>query len=840
MHRKIWLLAGCMAIGTATLAPVLAPALAQQQGQQSDYVTGVEVQTPAGPEVYLLMPSGTWVRMNAKGEVTGEFFEIDRLGAGLKVGIYLLELTTKEKLGIDTEGETVFNVLRETTGRVTAISTIRNREIAVNRPPAAPPIAPAAPQVAQNSAAPPAGNPAAATGEFDPLVDPFADPAAGQSAPVQQAANPASGTNAGPTGGAFRASVANNQTQTAQQSGTIGWRPNQDVGTGATAPTGQYAGPWVSLRNEVRSAGDGLKEPMKWQLPETILVSNPTDAVLTIYFDDPAAGLPIQTRKTGPGTYKGFDHTVKITPVGANFEMEISGLGQVKQFKMATTNDGTLSRARFENSNGEDRKSSWNASTFAAGYDYMLYSYRGEKMNLMKADAGRAKEIFMLPGSTDYTLAPFLSKNLPFGLRGDVLGITSVRQLETMISNAASFQKSTSYNFGGGGDGGKGASLGIEYSASQTAGRSSSSERLRGQSYARIEKYALLQDKANQKLDPFFESNIRKFVAGQITAEQFIADYGTHYAMAIHFGGIAEATREMTTAQLVSHAEKNFSVSGEGSLKGASLKGGYSEVESKSDTSGSMFSSSSFESRGGDGGMERASWSVNDSNGVPVRYDLRPLSDLISPVFFPKEFEASATFASYSNARRELDGAITRYMARFPALPNTPIGPRLYRLQFHSIQCLDNVGDGGEPAVLYGQIAAVVNHADGIDSPVLLKAEEGAPITLPCGPSASPYQIQTAPMFVASARNGTLNHTPENPTDQNPLAFFQIVAGELFEQDPTALDYDDELDDERTPIILNEWSADKPRTDLVGLRIGDPKGKIGPTLVVKVSWKEIQ
>lgn len=379
----------------------------------------------------------------------------------------------------------------------------------------------------------------------------------------------------------------------------------------------------------------------------------------------------------------------------------------------------------------------------------VLYSYRGEKMNLMDPSAGCAKEIFIQPGATDYTLAPFLSKNLPFGLRGEVEKSATVRQLETMISNASTFQKSTSFNFGGGadsgggkdGDGGgksKGASLGIEYAASQTAGRSASSERMRAQALARIDQYRLLQDKANQRLDPFFENDIRKLVAGQMTTAEFIATYGTHYPLAIHYGGIAEASREMTTSQLRTHAEKNFSVSGEGSLKGASLKGGYSEVEAKSDTSGSMFSSSSFQSRGGTGGMERASWTVDETNSVPVRYDLRPLSELISPVFFPKEWDSPATYSAFANTRRDLDAAITRYMAKFPPLPNTPIGPRLYRLQFHSIRCLNNVGDGGEPAVLYGQIAAVVNHADRVDTPVLFSAEEGAPITLPCGPRPAP------------------------------------------------------------------------------------------------------
>lgn len=101
-------------------------------------------------------------------------------------------------------------------------------------------------------------------------------------------------------------------------------------------------------------------------------------------------------------------------------------------------------------------------------------------------------------------------------------------------------------------------------------------------------------------------------------------------------------------------------------------------------------------------------------------------------------------------------------------------------------------------------------------------------------PQASPYQIVAAPLTIASARSGSINDTTD-PTRQNPLAFFQIVAGKLYEQDPTDLDYDDALDELGVWIVLNEWNAEKSREDIFGLEIGDPKGLIGPTLQVKVS-----
>ena len=177
-------------------------------------------------------------------------------------------------------------------------------------------------------------------------------------------------------------------------------------------------------------------------------------------------------------------------------------------------------------------------------------------------------------------------------------------------------------------------------------------------------------------------------------------------------------------------------------------------------------------------------------------------------------------------------------MASFPQLENKNIGPRLYQVQFHSLVCLSNEDEANAPAEIYGEISAVVNNADAHETLTLLKAPEGAPISIPC--RGGEYRLDVAPITVAGARGATMNDRSK-PDGGSKAAALLIAAAGLHEDNPTVFVRDDPLDDEYKWIEFETWNADQPRTDIPGLTIRHKDGlNVGTILSVKVSFKEIQ
>jgi len=95
------------------------------------------------------------------------------------------------------------------------------------------------------------------------------------------------------------------------------------------------------------------------------------------------------------------------------------------------------------------------------------------------------------------------------------------------------------------------------------------------------------------------------------------------------------------------------------------------------------------------------------------------------------------------------------------------------------------------------------------------------------------YRIPNGSTFVVGNRNGN---------DANKFASFIITTDKLYEYDPTAVDYDElVLPWPTVPVMLNEWNASSPRTDIPGTRITNPPGQThGPDLRIRVSFEEIK
>ncbi|TMI63036.1 MAG: hypothetical protein E6H07_16695 [Bacteroidetes bacterium] len=157
-----------------------------------------------------------------------------------------------------------------------------------------------------------------------------------------------------------------------------------------------------------------------------------------------------------------------------------------------------------------------------------------------------------------------------------------------------------------------------------------------------VGKYALVLDKGTMLLSNGFRNAVSRlrndFVNGLIPDYWgFVKEFGTHYAYAITYGGMAflEVTSKFTDRDSAQSRSLAIEAKAEGIIEGLSLGGsiGYSQQFS---TSGSKTTDAQHVRFGTFGGSMSTgqSWSLQQGEEVPILMDLRPIWDLFSPTFF--------------------------------------------------------------------------------------------------------------------------------------------------------------------------------------------------------------
>jgi hypothetical protein len=789
-----------------TNAAGLRPAMAQSVNGQT--VRRISFSNGTGTDSIVMVAPGQWKQYRQNGAFFADFVEMGRD----EWSVYLRDSSRNVNLQIDLFQKTV--TAETAPGQRGAIGKILS-SAAMTAAAAAPANTLAEPQTAATTTMPvttPAATPTktAAADLEDEDFNPFADPEA-DATPVT---TPKTDSTVKQT---------TTPTTTPKVPDFVNNRQNNNANNTAAA-TSPFVGPWVDAFAKYERKGDGLKGPVNWTAPQALVITSANPSTLNVFLEN---GAVFVLQKTGETTFAGSGATAQFTPVENRYTMQFNGPGLNKTFAMAQTSDGTLTRDRFSETERENRTGGFAQGTFSKEWNNMFFSYQGEDMDLFNAENGKKKRIFKQPGQRDYTLDDNMGQSLPFGVLGIRNRRSSSEQLETMITNQASFQESMSYNFGAsGGDPAK-AGLGVSVSREESKGSEKSSTEVKAMGIARVERYILLLDKPNIELDPLFKNNLKQVALGQMSAAQFIQNYGTHYAAAIHLGGLGKAERTMRSQEIKDFAQKSLSVSAQGGAKGVTLNGGFSQTSGSSVGSNSLFSNEKWEAVGGAGSMSSLGWAVGDDDTVPVRYDLRPLSDLLSPLFFKEEWDG-ADRARFLNGRANLEAAIGRYMASQPRLSNKSFGPKIYRVTFHSLVCFQNGDEGKRPAELFGKLTATLSGTDGVESVDLFNMPEGTGTRrIDCNGGEIP-----------------LNQTKLVMSGRDPAqdkAFFMLTAG-MYEDDNSFDDPDDPLVLIPTPVNLSQWRADHPRTDIQGTVIGNPPGvpNWGPTIAVKASFQEVQ
>lgn len=847
MTRKAWLLLNCMALGTAALSPAAFPAAAQQQAVNGTNVTRIEFGNENPKAVMAMTSPGQWQEYAADGRPNFSFIETGRD----EWSVYLIDQRRNLRVQMDLFTRQLSIIEANGNGLVfgTITASSSSPQMAARQPDPAPflsgqPSAQFDPQPAAPSAVPqttraPASAPTrpAFTAPADPAADsddfdPFADP--GQSSPAQQ---PVVKT-ASPQSGRDIISAAAKRPE---------FTRGDDTG-GTGAPTAIASGPsfegqWLAEGKIAQDSGDGLSNAVTWTFREALWITQ-AEGSIAIHFDANPSG-SITLNKVGDDQYSGAGYTARFAVIDKkNIRLSLDGGGTSREYAISTVPSGAkLSRSRIK-PESDDEIDTFTAGNLIPRFNDMFFSYRSEKMDLFNANRGQGLRIFKAPGTTDFSIeSNFQSKTIPYGLRAAEIRRTEANQLESLITNSSSFEKSMSLNFGASGSF-KGVSSGWEATREESKGADRSDGTTKAFGLARAEIYALFLDKPNMLLDPGFKYDILQLAEGRMSAQAFVSKYGTHFANAIHYGGIGKNQRTITTAEFKQWAKESTSYKQEGGIDAGPVgsikaKGGLTIASGNTTGGNSMFSSESWSAVGGSGSMTSLGWNVDERNSVPVRYDLRPLSELISPIFFGEEWSTPQR-AGLLQARASLDAEITRYLQSQPRPDDRTLGPAVYQVTFHSLKCVNNGDEGTADAYLYGDINVGIFGLEPSETVNLLTATESNPTKISCNGGGDLPINRTA--FVTGSRSGA-----------NPPAFI-ISTVDLYEDDNSFTDLDDPLYAVTpaapglaflgvTPkvVTLRDWRADQPRTDIEGTWIGNYPGvTYGPDLRVSVSFKQIQ
>ncbi len=166
------------------------------------------------------------------------------------------------------------------------------------------------------------------------------------------------------------------------------------------------------------------------------------------------------------------------------------------------------------------------------------------------------------------------------------------------------------------------------------------------------------------------EGHFKKFTVFDLTFEaslrHFIETYGTHYPYAVSYGGMAYQKTQYSSKELDSAFNYNLDLSAEaqGNLEGVaagfslgtSWGEGAGAVASEDDRITNLYAIGGEISVGADGG----SWSLPDHEEVPVFLDLRPISDLFSPIYFEDT-------VVWQQLREAMESALDGYQQSLPA-----------------------------------------------------------------------------------------------------------------------------------------------------------------------------
>jgi hypothetical protein len=328
------------------------------------------------------------------------------------------------------------------------------------------------------------------------------------------------------------------------------------------------------------------------------------------------------------------------------------------------------------------------------------------------------------------------------------------------------------------------------------------------------------------QLSDDFRDGVERLVSGDLTADSFIRTYGTHYANAITYGALGKAKKTVTTKEVSNKFEMKVSESVEGSVDGVGLSGGFSYSHDESHRNSSMFSMEDFRLIGGGGATSMLFVNVSDRETVPVRYDLHPIYELISPIFFPTGNDWNKMTA-YAQARVKLKDAVIQHMLTAPQFGNKYVGPRFYEVQFTSLGCSSKGDDSSDTINIYGKLSFVYTDDNGegsvaiFDSTAAKLLDSNDTKKLTCGDKSS-LSMSDVPKVMVMVSDGAIGPLPAQ------YGTFSFDGDGLYEDDNSIDDLDDLIDGFPARRSIKNMTGN--RVDSIGGNGGAPTLTIGYTV----------
>lgn len=337
------------------------------------------------------------------------------------------------------------------------------------------------------------------------------------------------------------------------------------------------------------------------------------------------------------------------------------------------------------------------------------FSEQGYDITAMNGDVskpGNKQYIFKLSAPGAYSISDGQSYAIPDGFIFVSLAAETIsHSMEEVASSDSEASNQTSWTVGvsGGNTATDGGSANFGMSTMSTL-KSEQSSLLAISDVISVFSRIVL-DKPNVALADEFSSDLRRFIkSSNVTAASAIIElYGTHYPNAITYGARGVNLRRVQVSDFASMASTGYNASATGTYNTASATGSYSKQQTDSEKTGNSYSQEDYHSIGTSGSTNFAMFNASKETQAPVVFDLRPLDQLISPLFFPTEDQNLL-----KNARSLMQTAIQERIAAAPSLDYTSHFPDMFQITIGGITCINaynNVNNLENSSTIYGNLS---------------------------------------------------------------------------------------------------------------------------------------
>lgn len=548
-----------------------------------------------------------------------------------------------------------------------------------------------------------------------------------------------------------------------------------------------YGGVWSERYWLPKSSGNGVSTPETWTTPKLITISkagNPAAPIMIIDYDNDQNSEMVFIQES-PTVWRQGPLVATFKPVGKSWYLDIVSAIPANlapgfavftgQFQLATTRDGRFSRDRF-NDDAQTRHAD-KARELRNPYSWSFAGFDGLRMAIDNPRSGKKNDLFKIDDS-DYANEAELNWFVPYGIRGLAQRTSTFGETEAAITNEAKFAKGISASFGvSAGD--KKNGFGVEV----THEKLTSTTRRKGTTHAvgigRIERYIYLLDKANAALSDDFREAVDQVATKTMSPETLVDNFGSHYANAIVYGALLWAEKDISNSDIASNVMESNGVKANGAFRGVNVSGSFSQTTDTSSGNSTMFKKDDFHMVGGGGTTSAPFANADDFNSVPMRYDLRPISELVSPIFFPTPGNQGKMNA-YLDAKKRIRAVVDARMANAPTFSDKYIGPEVYKVDFKAIRCTAKGDESNNEVSIYGKIVAVTSGDGGFNQITLFDDASGQKVN--CDSSAS--------LSVATDNAMVIGSPQENG---QPSGWITFATSELYEDDDSVFDKDDPI-----------------------------------------------